>query len=61
MGQGKAGKVNEKTHDLDHNLKFYWTHNLLYVPQYKFNGIYTNSLVNATFGSGENRVKQNFI
>ena len=33
----KTWKVKEITHDLNHNLTFYCTHNQLCVPQYKVN------------------------
>ena len=36
-GRFKAWKVKEITHDLNHDLTFYCTHNQLCVPQYKVN------------------------
>ena len=37
MGKGITLKVKEITHDLNHDLTFYCTHNQLCVPQYKVN------------------------
>ena len=36
-GRVYAWKVKEITHDLNHDLTFYYTHNQLCVPQYKVN------------------------
>ena len=36
MGQGISLKNEKITHDLNHDLIFYCTHNQLCVPQYKF-------------------------
>ena len=60
-GRVKAWKVKEITHDLNHDLTFYCTHNQLCVPQYKVNalGIY-NFGFNMTLNEWKLIASQNF-